>query len=825
MNMVYLGFLSDPIGWMMENFLDPLFELVGNLLNTVFTWLFNTLLEPALRNAIIPLAKILGKLLWEMLAGVFYSIMASIWKLLDSMEKAYDIFIGISKVTDTMAQKPEATTLLEALYNIRTFRNAFYYVLAISFVMLFMFTIYSVSKSIFDLETEKPKTVSHVMTSFMRACVQFLIVPLLVLFMIRFSGVLVNSLNNALESSENTGTATVGSTLFVISSLDASKDSKMNISTAADDVKNTLGVSDSLRKEYYLNGPNNKEKVYSNTDQVKEDFVYSKFDFVVGLGCSVFIFIVMISNSMVFIQRLFDILLLYIVSPFFVSTMPLDDGERFKRWRELFLGKSFSGMGGIVAMKLYLMVVPVIMGGQIEFTSLKGDSAEVVYILKVLFLLGGAWAATKSGSMVTSLISAAAGSSESSTAQMGTMIGYGIVKKAGKLAWKATKKTAGGMFGSRGEAAAAEDGEGTEKGAAEGGAEGAESAVGGDDAAKLGTGTIPGLSGAPAPMGGIGAPMGGIGGIGGPLGLPGGDLGAAPPAGAFGGLGAPMAAGMAGAAGGAAGNSNRVSAPKAAAARAKALAGMSPEKRAMLANRRAANDLAATQKSQLPKQKTKKFLGMTLKTNRDGNYRPNINMGGFFSNTYGADGSHTVKFLGMQMRMDHNGQVNKMSAMGIGVTWDNTGQRHLDLSMGKLVSHHVGSDGSQSTSFGGGLYRRTYDADEQLVNSSTLGVEKQLNSTTGEMYTRHNSWLGIERVEDKEGNVHMKSCFGAHFAPDANGDYHFSHGWGAGQKMMINEEGKAECVGRTFIGMNVYEASSKKERLSKLDINKPKRKK
>lgn len=816
MNMVYLGFLSDPIGWMMENFLDPLFELVGNLLNTVFTWLFNTLLEPALRNALIPLAKILGKLIWEMLAGVFYSIMASIWKLLDSMEKAYDIFIGISKVTDTMAKEKEPTTLLEALYNISAFRNAFYYVLALSFVMLFMFTIYSVSKSIFDLETEKPRTISHVMTSFMRACVQFLMVPLLVLFMIRFSGVLVNSLNNALESSANSGTATVGSTLFVISSLDASTDSKMNISTASDDVKNTLGVSDSVRMEYYLNGPNDKAKVYSNTDQVKKDFVYSKFDFVVGLGCSAFIFIVMISNSMVFIQRLFDILLLYIVSPFFVSTMPLDDGERFKRWRELFLGKSFSGMGGIVAMKLYLMVVPVIMSGQIEFTSLKGDSAEVVYMLKVLFLLGGAWAATKSGSMVTSLISAAAGSSESATAQTGTMIGWGIVKSAGKLAWKATKKTAGGMFGSRGGAAAAENGEGAE-GSAEGaeGADGAQGAVGGDDAAKLGTGTIPGLSGAPGPIGGIG-------GIGGPGGLMGGDLPAAPPAGAIGGLGASMAAGMAG---GAAGNSNIVSAPKAAAARAKALAGMSPEKRAMLFNRRAANDLAATQKSQLPKQRTKKFLGMTLKTNRDGNYRPNINMGGLFSNTYGADGSHTVKFLGLQMRTDHNGQISKLGAMGVGVTWDNTGQRHLDLSLGKLVSHHVGSDGSQSTSFGGGLYSRTYDADEQLVNSSTLGIEKQLNSTTGEMYTRHNSWLGIERVEDKEGNVHMKSCFGAHFAPDANGDYHFSHGWGAGQKMMINEEGKAECVGRTFMGMNIYDATSKRERLSKLDVNKPKKRK
>ncbi len=816
MNMVYLGFLSDPIGWMMENFLDPLFQLLGNLLNTVFTWLFNTLLEPALRNALIPLAKIIGKFLWEMLAGVFYSIMASIWKFLDCMEKAYDIFIGISKVTDTAAPKKEATTLLEALYNIQTFRNAFYYILAISFVMLFMFTIYSVSKSIFDLETERPHTVSHVMTSFMRACVQFLIVPLLVLFLIRFSGVLVTSIDNAMESSTNTGTATVGSTLFVISSLDAAKDSKMNMSTAADDVKNTLGVSDTLRKPYYLNGVDNSAKVYTNSAQVKKDFYFYKFDFVVGIGCSIFIFIVMISNSMVFIQRLFDILLLYIVSPFFVSTMPLDDGERFKRWRELFLGKSFSGMGSIVAMKLYLMIVPVIMSGQIEFTSLKSESAEVVYVLKVLFLLGGAWAATKSGSMVTSLISAAAGSAESSTAQTGTMIGYGLVKKAGSLAWKATKGAFGGGKAKVGEQAGA-DGKGeAQKDGESGDAEGGSEATGAANAEKLGTGTIPGLSGNGSPAGGIGMP--GAPGLGAAPSI-GGDLDAAPPAGGLGLGAAPLAGGIGGIgaaapAGGAGGKADAAS---------KALANMSPEKRAKLEKRKAMNNLAAIQKSKLPAQKTKSFMGLTLKTDRNGKYRPNINMGGFFSNTYGADGSHTFKLFGVQMRTDHNGKLSKLTAMGVGATWDNTGESHFDLSLGKFASRHVASDGSQSLSVAGGLYSRTYDSDDQLVNSRTLGVEKQMNTQTGEMYTRHNAWLGIERVEDANGNVQTKSSFGRHYSPDGNGDYHFSSGFGAKQEFMVNEQGQAECVSRSFLGMKIYDATSKRERLAKLDINKPKR--
>ncbi len=244
-----------------------------------------------------------------------------------------------------------------------------------------------------------------------------------------------------------------------------------------------------------------------------------------------------------------------------------------------------------------------------------------------------------------------------------------------------------------------------------------------------------------------------------------------------------------------------------------------------ISERQAANERAEREKAALPAQKTKRFLGITLKTNRKGKYCWNINMGGLFSNTYGADGSHTVKVLGFTRRTNHNGKMDKASFLGFGRTWDNMGKGHAYISLGKLYKQKVAADGSRSYSVGGSLFTQSYDADNTLTSIRALGVEQQRNTVTGQMYTRKNAWTGLEKVQDKSGNVHVKSHYGKHYVRDRAGNYNFSHGWGVTQRNMINEEGKAEAVSRSFMGIRFYDATSKKERLSQLDMNKPKEKK
>ena len=243
------------------------------------------------------------------------------------------------------------------------------------------------------------------------------------------------------------------------------------------------------------------------------------------------------------------------------------------------------------------------------------------------------------------------------------------------------------------------------------------------------------------------------------------------------------------------------------------------------AERQRRNAQVEKEKAALPAQKTKRFLGMTFKTDRNGKYHLNVNMGSLYSHTYGADGSETVKIMGLEVRANHRGEVDKASFLGIGRTVDNMGNVHADISIGNVIQRHVAADGSSSASYVGGAFGRSYDSDGNLTGTRNFGVERQKNTVTGEMYTRRNPWTGLEKVQDKSGNVHVKSHYGKHYKRDKAGNYSFSHGWGVSQKNMVNEEGKSECVSRSFLGIPIYEATSKRERLSALDINKPKEKK
>ena len=195
---------------------------------------------------------------------------------------------------------------------------------------------------------------------------------------------------------------------------------------------------DKIREPFYVIGEKGvSSKDYGRLSEVGNSFHLGEFDYLIGFIAAVFLLFTIGICLVIFIQRIFELLILYLVSPYFVCTMPLDDGEKFSRWRELFIGKCFSGFGSAIGMRLYLLVCPAIMSNDIRLAA--KSSPETEYMMKLFFLAGGAWAVYKSGSMVTSLISSQAGQSEMHTANMvggmlyGQTIGMAISKGKGAV--------------------------------------------------------------------------------------------------------------------------------------------------------------------------------------------------------------------------------------------------------------------------------------------------------------------------------------------------------------------------------------------------------
>ncbi len=262
------------------------------------------------------------------------------------------------------------------------------------------------------------------MRSMLKCFFQFLLIPFFVIFILRLSGIILNALSTALSNNSYGLPKSLGCILFAITSLDAAKGgSAMNLSNAGSGVEL---LTSGKRGEFYVG-----DLSYMDIIEVNKYFDLSKFDYLVGITMGIFLAVIMIVCCITFIRRIFEVLTLYLVSPLFVSTMPLDDGEKFKKWREMFIAKVFGGYGSLMTMRLYLMLCPVIVGNSIQWGSGK-TSADATYFIKLIFLVGGAWSMLKIGPMITSLFNAQAGQPEQAlTDTVGGMAGELLLKTAG----------------------------------------------------------------------------------------------------------------------------------------------------------------------------------------------------------------------------------------------------------------------------------------------------------------------------------------------------------------------------------------------------------
>ena len=178
--------------------------------------------------------------------------------------------------------------------------------------------------------------------------------------------------------------------IFLIAGMEASQNAMYN----------TGDFNDAIRKGY-VSG----EKDYNNLTQVRKDFDIWEMDYLVGyIACIVFV-IIMAICIFTFIVRMFNLLLLYLTAPLFASSMPLDDGSKWQSWTQAFAIQLFSGFGMVIAMRLYLIIIPLVISNDLVFFAGDGVGTAVLNrMAQLLMVLGGAWAVLQSGSVITGIL-------------------------------------------------------------------------------------------------------------------------------------------------------------------------------------------------------------------------------------------------------------------------------------------------------------------------------------------------------------------------------------------------------------------------------------
>lgn len=147
---------------------------------------------------------------------------------------------------------------------------------------------------------------------------------------------------------------------------------------------------------------------YTSTSNVKGYLHLDDYDFFFSWISCLVIILALGMTLLMFVDRAISLVILFVVSPISLSTSVLDDGARFKLWRDQFIVKFLTGYGCIIAINIYALIVGAITQDGLVFF----DNKFLNNFMKIVIIVGGGVSLQRVMALVGNLISAGAGSNE-----------------------------------------------------------------------------------------------------------------------------------------------------------------------------------------------------------------------------------------------------------------------------------------------------------------------------------------------------------------------------------------------------------------------------
>ena len=406
-----LGIFDSVFDWVCDKIFDPIIDWLGKILNTIFEWLLETIVIPLL----LPVFQLIWDVVLVNIADIFFTFIyggyCQILWLLDQLQSGFDILIGLKDITyysESAGQQTQSTLLEYFMYN-DIVRNALLSITFIALALSIIFSVYSMMRSTLDFDFEGKRPVGKVLNSVAKMMIAFLLVPVISVVGVQLASIILKQTCSAITG----GDSSLGRWVLAITSMDAGRGAEFTDLSA-----------DNAAEPW-------KSLLYGGTDYVTfgTQIHISEVDYILGYASVIFMAIVMVICLFTFIKRIFDVILLYITSPYFVSTIVLDDGEKFKRWRETFIARILVGYGSAIGLRIFLMMVPVIMSDDLQiFDSVAGDLVGG-FVVRLVFILGGMYAVHKSSTLLTGIISSSVAADENmSNALLGGLAARGASK-------------------------------------------------------------------------------------------------------------------------------------------------------------------------------------------------------------------------------------------------------------------------------------------------------------------------------------------------------------------------------------------------------------
>lgn len=381
------------------------YDPIVNFFKDVFQWIME-LLEVVLVVLVQPL----------------YIVFMGICKLLDIFELIAKKLAGMDVIY--MNGSPVNGDLTLSLLNDANVWKSFTAMLALGSLLLFVTTFIAVVKS--QMSQGQRTSVKTVVTNFIKALINFTIVPVLCFAGIYFG----NHLLRALDAATNQSSAnTVSGAVFLCASFDANKarnpssrlvedylgpdassdantfNGTFKISNGTDTAATAIDHAFVQQKSgnctmkyhvmhklllgspfagipanpvpifggllngdadeggiWYIEGTGNITFTYYNVSLVSIYYNMMTFNYVIGIGAGIMLLFAYLDLIFGLIKRLYYIVTLFIIAPPIIALYPLDEGRALNSWKQQFVGNVISAYSAVVCMNIYLMLMGVFQG-------------------------------------------------------------------------------------------------------------------------------------------------------------------------------------------------------------------------------------------------------------------------------------------------------------------------------------------------------------------------------------------------------------------------------------------------------------------------------
>lgn len=281
-----------------------------------------------------------------------------ILKLVDGL---MEIFSAISGITD-VTYKGEKVNIIEFLAGDSTVNTIFWCIFILAIGLTCIFTIAALIKNMINSQ----RNVSTIVGKFFLALLGTMAMLTVLFLIILISNsllVLVSQIfqiGNTTKLSSALFNACAGDWIngYSISEFDISK---VGVKEIFGDYTTGFVFPDNWK----YNGMVNPDK-----------FLYLP-SLIAGIALAIALVVAILNLA----KRVYEIIFMYFVMPMSMSTLPLDDGARFKTWRETFITKIVIAYGTVFSVNIFVLLLPLITRMRIDEIGGFGNSMFVIFMI------------------------------------------------------------------------------------------------------------------------------------------------------------------------------------------------------------------------------------------------------------------------------------------------------------------------------------------------------------------------------------------------------------------------------------------------------------